>query len=71
MLTVNHKEAVFYSANANEDSHVLGTLKDPEIIFINSYGIRIRGIEMHNFDKLGREIFTYQEWYCSYIIKDK
>lgn len=66
VLTVQDKVALFFSDDAGLNSKLLGTLEHPEIIFMNSVGILIKGFEPCGSDKSGRQKFNYQEWYCTY-----
>ena len=72
ILDVSNKDAIFSSGQrGSKDSRVLGILKNPEIIFINSEGIMLKGYEPAGIDKAGRTKFNYQEWYCQFIEETK
>lgn len=60
-LSVDKNMAYLFSGN-----HVEAMLSRPEIIFINPDGIMLKGYESDGPDKMGREKFKYQEWFCRY-----
>lgn len=70
LLTWNDKEVIFFEGHGDRESKILGELKNPEIKFINSRGIMLKGFEPSGFTKDGRQKFNYQEWYLSFVLPD-
>ena len=65
-LVIHDNEAFFFEGkDETAKSRTLGMLKHPEIIFISSDGIMLKGYEQCGFNTFGQNKFKYQEWYCS------
>jgi len=60
-LAIDKNIAYFFRGN-----FLSASLSKPEVIFINPDGIMLKGYESDGFDKVGREKFKYQEWFCRY-----
>ena len=45
------------------DDKLICTLEKPDIIFINTDGLMIKGYEPNGVDRAGRQKYLYQEWY--------
>lgn len=60
------KVAYFIEKNQQNNDRVVAELKHPEIVFITSDGIRLKGYESNGVDPTGREKMIYQEWYVSF-----
>lgn len=70
ILTIHNKEAMFFENKAGQYDKLLGRLKEPEVVSINSFGIFLKGYELVGFDKTGKEKYKYKEWYCSFIFNE-
>ena len=67
VLTIHDNAAYFFEGNAEANAKMLGRLRNPEVTFINSRGILLKGYEPDGVDKASRERFKYQEWYCTFV----
>jgi len=45
---------------------LVASIEKPEIVFVNAQGIMLKGYEPNGFDKMGRKITKYQEWFLIY-----
>jgi len=50
-----------------QDETIIAKLHKPDIVFINLPGIMLKGYEPAGADRQGRQKFTYQEWFCSFL----
>ena len=46
------------------DDKIIAELNEPELIFMNSHGIRFCGFEHSGYEKDGQKKFRYMEWWC-------
>jgi len=70
VLTMDHGEAVFFSGDAGADSKVLGVLEKPEVVFLNSSGILLKGYVSAGFERDGTERLNNVKWYCTFITEE-
>lgn len=56
-------------ANFFQDETLIAELYKPDIVWINLYGIYLRGYEPAGIDVHHRQKFVYQEWFCAYMIE--
>jgi hypothetical protein len=64
-------EMFFWDDANNPQGHVLAKLEKPEIIFINSIGMMVKGYEPDGVDRAGRRKFKYQEWFVAFLDSKK
>jgi len=64
--TCDHDEMIFWDDPTNQRGHVLAVIRHPELVFINSHGVMVKGYEPDGEDKTGRSKFKYQEWFIAF-----
>jgi len=70
-VTSDKAEMFFWDDANNPQGHVLAKLEKPEIIFINSRGMMVKGYEPDGVDRAGRRKFKYQEWFVAFLDSKK
>jgi hypothetical protein len=70
LLCIDNGKALFFENEAGWNDKLLGILEHPEIKWMNSNGIYLKGFAPNGTDKLGRNKYKYMEWYCTFITDD-
>jgi hypothetical protein len=67
LLIIHNKVALFYEGEADNNSKLLAKMNLPEILWITSNGIFLKGYKPDGVNKKGIEKFVCQEWFCEFI----
>jgi len=64
-VSCDQKRMFLWENLESKNTHILAELRVPEIVHASTKGVLFRGFEPYGFDKTGREITKYQEWWIT------
>jgi hypothetical protein len=64
--TCDRGQMIYWDNPADPHARIMAQLEKPEIMFINSSGMMVKGYEPDGVDKTGRAKYKYQEWFIAF-----